>query len=378
MANEHYNCIVIGIGGVGSAALCHLASRGLKTLGIDRFGRAHDSGSSHGETRIIRLAYFEHPHYVPLLHHAYTLWAELSQAAQEKLYHEVGVLEIGPPDGEVIPGVLRSARDHSLEVEELDRDTATARFPGLRIPPGSMAVFERQAGYLRVEACVEAHLRIAERHGAEIRTHQAVNEWRADGAGVTVQAGNDRFTADRLVITSGAWASSVLDELNLPLKILRKSMFWYATDSPHHTAAQGFPGFFYEEPEGMFYGFPASGSGGLKVAEHSRGHPLTDPLSVDRDVDPGEQRRIEAFLHRNLAGVSRQLLRHATCFYTMTPNGNFIVDRHPEHPQVCFAAGLCGHGFKLTSVLGEVLSDLAQTGATKHPVEFLSLANQQL
>ena len=127
----------------------------------------------------------------------------------------------------------------------------------------------------------------------------------------------------------------------------------------------------------MFYGFPVSGPGGLKVAEHSRGQPVTDPLSVNRDVDPEEQLRIEAFLDRNLAGVSRQLLRHGTCFYTMTPNGNFIVDRHPEHPQVCFAAGLSGHGFKLTSVLGEVLSDLAQTGATKHPVEFLSLANQQ-
>lgn len=345
----------------------------MKTLGIDRFGRAHDRGSSHGETRIIRLAYFEHPHYVPLLRRAYALWAELSQAAQQKLYHEVGVLQIGPPDGEVIPGVLRSARDHGLDVEEIHRDAAAARFAGLRVPEGSVAVFERQAGYLRVEACVEAHLRLAERHGAEIRTHQAVDEWRADGSGVAVSAGNDRFTAQRLVITAGAWASSVLRGLDLPLRILRKSLFWYASDSPRHTADQGFPGFFYEEADGMFYGFPVSGPGGLKVAEHSGGQPVTDPLTVDRDVEPNEQRRIEAFLDRNLVGVSRQLLRHETCFYTMTPNGNFIVDRHPDHPQVCFAAGLSGHGFKLTSVLGEVLSDLAQTGSTEHPVEFLSL-----
>ena len=160
-----YDVIVIGCGGVGSATLWQLASRGARVLGIDPYAPGHDRGSSHGDTRVIRQAYFEHPDYVPLLRRAYALWSDLEQQAGRRLYHETGVLEIGPPNGEVVPGVLTSARVHGLEVESLTADEVAQRFPGCAVPDGDVAVFEKRGGFLRVEDCVIACARQAGQRG---------------------------------------------------------------------------------------------------------------------------------------------------------------------------------------------------------------------
>ncbi len=367
-----YDAIVLGTGGVGSATVFHLARRGERVLGLDRFSAGHDRGSSHGRTRIIRQAYFEHPDYVPLVLRAYELWSELEAECGQRLYHEIGLLQVGPRDGAVLQGVRASARQHGLDVEELGAAEIQSRWPGYCVPPGSAGVYEQRAGYLRVEACVQAHLTFAERHGAELRSDAAVVDWSADRGGVRVRTERETFHADRLLITAGAWAGPLLRDLSCRLEVRRKPQYWYQTNRNAYRAEDGCPAFLYELPEGVFYGFPRIDGHGLKVAQHSGGRIVDDPLAVDREVDPQDQKRVEQFLAAWLPNVSKTLADHQVCMYTMTPDEHFVVDRHGESSQVVFAAGLSGHGFKFTGVLGEALADMSQGRQPALPMGFLA------
>lgn len=373
-----YDTIVIGTGGVGSSAAFHLAKRGMKVLGLDRFPGGHDRGSSHGQTRIIRKAYFEHPNYVPLLNRAYELWRELEERAGEQLYHQVGLIEIGPPDGIVVPGVLASAKLHGLSVDELSSEEANSRFPGFAIPRDSVAVFERDAGFLMVERCVLANLKAARQHGAELRHGESVLDWNANTRGVTVVTDRGTYSAKKLVIAAGSWSNDLLTNLGIKLRVLRKHLHWYATDDACYHAANGCPGFFFEVTDGHFYGFPQIDDLGVKVADHTGGTEIADPLGDDRSTEETDVRRIEIFLRQYLPGVSKSATHHDVCYYTMSPDDHFIIDRHPEFDNVVFAAGLSGHGFKFTSVLGEVLAELTLTGATEMAIEFLNCQRDAL
>jgi monomeric sarcosine oxidase len=378
--NKSYDAIVVGTGGVGSAALMHLARRGVRAIGLDRFPPGHDRGSSHGRTRVIRQAYFEHPDYVPLLRRAYELWADLESARDDRLFHRAGLLEVGPADGIVIPGVLESARRYGLNVDELTPEEAARRFPGFVIPDGCRAVFERDAGFLLVERCVVAHLEEAQRLGAELHTGEAVTGWSADGDGVSVETERARYHAAKLVVAGGAWSSTLLGELGVRLRVVRKHQHWFATDDVRYRLDHGCPAFFYElsaaheMPGNFFYGMPWYDEFGVKFAEHS-GHDddVADPTALDRSPSEEDRRRVEAFLRGHLPGVSTRQIAHAICMYTLTPDEHFLVDRHPRHPQVVFAAGLSGHGFKFTSVLGEVLAELALDGRSTQSIGFLGL-----
>lgn len=373
-----YDAIVLGTGGVGSAAFYELARRGQSVLGLDRFAIAHDRGSSHGSTRLIRQAYFEHPDYVPLVLRAYERWAELESRREQTLFHETGLLQIGPADGVVLSGVRSSARQHGLPFDEFSPDELRVRFPQFTAPHPLAGIFERRAGCLLVEECVRAHLEEAIGLGAEHRGGVTVQSWRPHGTGVVVETDAGSFEAARLVISAGPWASQVLADLGLPLVVRRKSVFWYDVPPVHFRHTVGFPGFLVEDEAGLFYGFPSFDADGLKVAEHTGGHRVADPLTVDRDVDAEEERRVRAFLDRYLPQVTRTRTRHSVCMYTMSPDEHFIVDRHPACDAVVFCAGLSGHGFKFTSVLGEALADLALDGTTRLPVEFLRLNRTSL
>jgi monomeric sarcosine oxidase len=391
---KRYDAIVLGIGGVGSAALYHLAKRGVRAIGIDQFSPPHDRGSSHGDTRVIRQAYFEHTDYVPLLKEAYRLWDELETLAKQQLFHRVGLIELGPPNGIVVPGVLRAAKEHGLQVESLSAGQVEQRWPGIRAGADLVGVFEPAAGFLKVEECVRSHLDAARAAGAEVMTDTEIQSWTASDGGVRVQTANgDEFVANRLVIAAGAWAGRVLSELNIRLTVLRKSLFWFATDDARYETASHMPVFLFELQEGrsrvspklgngsfgetalhgIFYGFPKIDDKGVKFAEHSGGRPVTDPLVVDRTIDADEQHRLIDFASQHLPGVSSRVTDHAVCLYTMSPDEHFIIDRHPAHDNVVFAAGLSGHGFKFTSVLGRALADLALDGGTELPIDFLSL-----
>jgi sarcosine oxidase len=368
-----YDAIILGTGGVGSAAAWHLARRGARVLGLDRFPPGHDRGSSHGTTRIIRQAYFEHSEYVPLLLRAYELWRELEHVSEEPLLEQVGLLQVGPATGTVIPGVLASARRHQLSVEPLSQTEIERRFPAFRVPAGLVGVFEPSAGYLRVERCVLAHCAAAERWGAEFRRSVATS-FRPDGSGVAVElASGEVVRAGRLIITPGPWAMQFLANSGIPLTVRRKHVYWFRADAEQLSASAGCPTFLYELPAGVFYGFPVIDALGLKVAEHSGGEPVDDPLSDRRLLDPADLARVRSFLEQHLACEVTDLLSHSVCYYTMSPDEHFLLDQHPEMPQVAFAAGLSGHGFKFTSVLGEVLADFALEGHTQLPISHLRL-----
>lgn len=366
--------IVLGTGGVGSAALYQLARRGVSCLGIDRFPPGHDRGSSHGETRMIRMSYFEHPDYVPLLRKAYSLWDELAETRGESLFHRTGLVYFGAPDGAVLDGIRTSAVEHGLDVESVAAEDVGARFPGFRVPIGARTLFEADAGYLLVEDCVRAHLAEATRLGAQHVHGETIRAWAASDGHVVVETDRDRYEAGSLVVTAGCWAESLLGGLGLKLRVMRKHLHWRLSESDVYRESHGCPCFFFESDGGFFYGFPEREGAGVKVAEHSGGVEIRDPLNDPRAVDEEDAARINAFLDRCLPGVSAtRSIRREVCFYTMSRDEHFIVDRHPEHGNVSFAAGLSGHGFKFAPVLGSALADVATENKTRAEIGFLRL-----
>ena len=370
-----YDAIVIGTGGIGSAAIYALAKRGVRVLGIDQFGPAHDRGSSHGQTRMIRQAYFEHPDYVPLVKSAYGLWADLEQEVGEQLYFQTGLLQCGPANGYVLAGVLESARTHNLAVEELSAAEVEARWPQIRVPEEMNGVYEVECGYLRVEECVRQHLAAAEKHGATLRFDQSVVEWKSEPGHIVVRTEAETFCAERLIVTAGAWTAQILAELRIALDVQRMTLFWFKTSGDEYSLEHGFPGFLFERTDGIYYGFPQIDDRGLKVAEHRSGEPPEsvrgDPTHVDRSLDIAAESRVANFLEDHFSGVIPHRTDSTVCMYTMTPDEHFVVDHHPDDKRVVFAAGMSGHGFKFAPVLGKALADLALDETTALPIGFL-------
>ena len=353
----HWDVIVIGLGGVGSASVYHLAKGGYRVLGLDPFPPAHDRGSSHGETRIIRQAYFEHPSYVPLLHRAYELWDQLERESLKKLFFRTGLIQSGPKDGVLVPGVLDSAREHDLKVETWTAKESMKRWPGVFVQEDWLTVLENNAGFLRVEECIKSHLDLAARDGANCVHGSRVVSWGMEGSGVRVETDQGTEYADRLLIAAGSWSGELLGTLDLKLSILRKSLYWFDPDQSGYGLEDGFPCFFQETPQGFFYGFPSVDRGGVKVARHTGGESIDSPIQSSQP-DPIDQAEMTRYRQHYLPGVSGRVLKQARCFYTMTPDEHFRMDQHPEHRQVTIIAGLSGHGFKFTSVLGEIASQL--------------------
>jgi sarcosine oxidase len=318
------------------------------------------------------LAYFEDPNYVPLVLRALELWRSLEQETQKRLYYETGILVGGLPDSVIINGMSRASREHGLPLEQLSVSEAMRRYPGYRLPTDFVALVEHRAGFLMVEDCVRAHAAQAMRAGAEVRTGATVREWRIEGASVVVTTEDGTLSADRLVVTAGAWASEFLRSLGVQLRVVRKPLFWYRADEEVHRVERGCPCFLFATSDRIFYGFPQVSDVGVKLAEHTDGDVVENPLELDRTLRAADQRRVEEFMAAHMPAMSRECTGHAVCMYTMSPDEHFIVGRHPEHEQVVFTAGLSGHGFKFASVLGEIMAELALEGTTKHPIEFLS------
>ncbi|MEO1615805.1 MAG: N-methyl-L-tryptophan oxidase, partial [Planctomycetota bacterium] len=334
---KRYDAIVLGVGGVGSAALYHLADRGMRTLGIEQFGIAHDRGSSHGETRAIRKAYFEHPDYVPLIERAYKNWFDLEEQSGEcgSLLVQQGILEVGPVDGILIPGLRDACKKHGLTLEDVDGQEFEGRFPGFRLPAGNVAVYEPDGGFLHVERCIKTYIAQAKSLGADLVFDQPVLQWKAIGGGIELKTSQATYYADRLVITAGAWASQMLGQCGIHFKVLRKHLHWYQVPKDNYAISSGSPVFFYERPEGCYYGFPclesdSRYSNSIKIAEHSGGEIILDPNHHDSQRDPAEVNRVERFLSDCMPAVTRNSLGHATCMYTMSTDEHFIIDQHPE------------------------------------------------
>jgi sarcosine oxidase len=371
-----HDVIVIGLGGMGSAAAYHLARRGQRVLGLERYTAPHDRGSSHGGSRIIRQAYHEHPNYVPLVQRAYELWEQLEAESGTDILRITGGLNIGPPGSSIVEGALRSARTHLLAHEVLDSAELRRRFPALRPRPDDSAVFETRAGYVRPEAAVLAHLQLAARNGAELRFEEPVQSWSAlRGGGVRVVTAMGVYEAEHVVIVPGAWAPDLLANLNVPFDVRRQVMFWFR---PRQSIE--LPIYIYDvDGHNVFYGFPSTGDvvGGIKAAMHTAGQPCTAD-AMNRSTSEADASDLRQNLAAFVPDLNGPLLKASACLYTLTPDEHFIIAAHPDHTQVTVAAGFSGHGFKFVTVVGEILADLAVTGSTKHPIEFFSPARFSL
>ncbi len=364
-----YDAIVLGVGGMGSAALFELARRGRRVLGLEQFPLVHDRGSSHGHTRIIRRAYYEHPAYVPLVRRAYERWYDLEQRTGRHLLTECGCLTVGPPGGELVEGVRRSAREHGLTVEELSGSEVTRRFPAFRFDDRMAGVLEHSAGFLYVEDCVRAHIDAAVALGAEVHAEEPVLEWRPDGSGVEVRTAKGAYRAARLVVTAGAWATRLLADIGVPLTVMRQVLLWFAPTEPELFRRDRFPIYLADTTEGPFYGVPAIDPRGHKAAGHYGAPELPGPEGIDWAVRESDEVPIRAFFRKHLPAADGPRTFGQVCMYTLTPNRHFVLDVHPQFPQVAIAAGFSGHGFKFASVVGEILADLAETGRTALPIE---------
>jgi sarcosine oxidase len=365
--------IVVGLGAMGSAALYQLSRRGQRVLGIDAFAQGHRQGSSHGESRVIRLAYYEHPSYVPLLRRAYDLWAELERASGERLLRITGGLMIGAPDSALVSGAQASAIQHDLAYELLDATEVMRRYPALHLRPGEVALLEPRAGILSPEACVAAHVRLACAAGAEVRYSEPVRSWSGDDHGVEVTTDAGRYTARQVVFTCGAWISQVLGDAQVQVRPERIPLFWLQPSTPEHFELGRLPIYLWQQPDGdHFYGFPHLEWPGVKVARH-HSRDYCDPNTVDRQVNAEDERRLRAVIEHRLPALNGPVLSSLICLYENSPDEHFLIDHLPGRRDVVFAGGFSGHGFKFASVVGEILADLVTDGRATPDADFLKL-----
>lgn len=364
-----YDVIVIGLGGMGSAAAFHLADRGQRVLGLEKFTPAHDKGSSHGGSRIIRQSYFENPAYVPLLLRSYELWEQLKQESAREVYRVTGGLFIGRETSVTFAGSLLASRQWSLPHEILDAQQVRDAFPTFDPNSDEVALYEAAAGFARPELTVQAHLDLAENRGATLRFGETVLSWEESGGGVTVVTDKGTYTAGQVVICPGAWAPGLLEQFSVPIVVERQLLHWFGP-SAGTAAYEKNPIFIHEATDGMQdYGFPAidGPDGGVKVAFFRKGIECT-PDTIDRTVYPHEIEDMQARVLQTVPGLDGPHIHSATCMYSNTPDEHFVIARHPEATNVTVACGFSGHGFKFVPVVGEILADLATTGSTDHPI----------
>ena len=372
-----YDAIVVGVGGMGSAACFHLARRGRRVLGLERFDIPHAMGSSHGVTRIIRLPYYEDPAYVPLLRRAYELWRELEAASGERLLVITGSVDAGPEDGAIFNGALTSARLHHLPHEALTGAQVNARWPGYRLPASHRAVFQPEGGFVLSERAIVAHADAAMAAGADIRARERVLGWEArpGGEGVVVTTDKGRHEAGRLVLAPGAWMADLVPPLAGLAVPERQVLAWLRPRRPELFAPDRFPVFNLEVEEGRYYGLPEWEVPGFKFGRYHHRGERGPAEAVRREPDAEDERLLRAFAERYFPGGAGATMALRACLFTNTPDEHFILDRHPEFPQVVLASPCSGHGYKFCSVIGEVLADLAggNGATTRHDIGFLRL-----
>jgi sarcosine oxidase len=363
-----FDVVVVGLGATGAAALHRLARRGVRVLGIERLTPGHDQGSSHGESRIIRLGYFEHPSYVPLLRRTYELWRELEAEAAAKLLHITGIVEIGPPGGEVVSGTLAASRLHGLPHDVMDAAETMRRFPAFKIPDDYVGVFQPDGGFIAAEPAIAAMLAQARTAGAEIQINVAVRSVTPHGNGVRIETSAGTIDAHAAIIAAGPWLKKLMPDLPAPLRVTREVMAWFEPQNPAPLLTGPFPVFLLETPLGQHYGFPPWRGGLLKIAKHHHRNQTVDPDHVDRVVSAEDEALIRPFVSRYIPAAAGPLRSAKTCLYMMTPDRDFLIDRLPGAPNIVVASPCSGHGFKFAPVVGEILADLATGGVTGHDI----------
>jgi sarcosine oxidase len=377
----HYDVIIVGVGGMGSAAAWQLARRGQRVLGLERYDIPHAHGSSHGVSRIIRLPYYEDPAYVPLLHRAMALWREAEAASGRELMVTTGSIDAGPEDDALFQGALASARLHDLTHEVLTGAEVNERFPGYNLPATHRALFQPQGGLIASERAIVAHVELAQALGATIRAREEVARWEADpgGEGVTVVTNKATYRADKLVLTAGAWMGELAPELARLAIPERQVLAWLQPLRPEWFGPDRLPVFNLQVEEGRYYGLPVYDVPGFKFGRYHHRGETGDPAGLLREPDAEDEAMLRQFGQRYFPAGSGATMALRSCMFTNTPDEHFILDHHPRHAQVVLASPCSGHGYKFCSVIGEILADLATgDGATRQDIEFLRLGRSGL
>ena len=375
---NHYDVAVVGLGAMGSAAAHRLALRGQRVIGFDRFRPPHMFGSTHGDSRGIREAYYEDPSYVPFVRRAYDLWDELAQTIGQPLFQQTGALTLGARDASMVQGVLASAREHDIDVDLLDAPELRQRYPAILADDDLVGVLETRGGMIDIDTALNGQLDQAARHGAELHFDEPVDRWLPQDmddleSPITIHTTNGTYEAERMVVTAGAWNAGLLGKLNLPLRVTRQVMFWFEPRAnPQAFDLGALPFWMWERgPQDFAYGFPNIGKG-FKLGHHQ---PLdeVDPSTYNRELTAQDEANVRDWLERTFPDVGGKLLRAETCLYTNTPDAHFLIDIHPKRPNIVLASPCSGHGFKFSPAIGEALADLSTNRQTNHDLHLFQI-----
>lgn len=373
---ERHEVIVVGVGGMGSAAVFHLARRGIDVLGIEQFELGHSLGSSGSPSRGFRKAYFSHPHYVPLANSAQALWQALERDSGEELLRLNSALFIGAPEHPGVLGVEKSAREHRLPHERLDSRELRRRYPVLKPADEDVGILEVEAGVLFADRCNAAHVRLATAAGATIRSSEPITSLIADGDGITVRTEHETYRARRAIVTAGPWFGAVftgpatnIPPLRAPLQVERQVELWFDPEPREAFGAEKLPMFHFglRDAGRSYYGVPRFDAAGVKVCRHYGGKRVT-AASLDRTASVEDETDVRQFLRQCVPEADGALLDAKVCMNTNTPDMHFVIGHHPANDKVIVAGGFSGHGYKFAPVVGEILADLATTGTTQHPI----------
>ncbi len=371
---SHYDVIIVGAGSMGMAAGYYLSRTNQSILLLDAHTPPHDQASHHGETRIIRHAYGEGEAYVPLALTAQRLWYELEQISGRSLFLNTGVLNAGQRSSHSMQTIIKSAQQYDLPLEILTAEEVKTRWSGLTMPDDYIGCFEPTSGVLKCEECIEAYRDLAVANGVDIRTNAKVTTLTAHANGVDVTVGQDTYSANALIVAAGAWSGPLLEQigLSLPLSPVRKTFAWFKAEEEVFNDTV-FPAFAFDTPAGYYYGFPSIGRAGLKIGRHDGGIPV-DPNQPRRPFgqETGDLTDLQQFTNTFMPAIDT-LAHGKTCLYTMTPDEDFIIDLHPDYPHIAIAAGFSGHGFKFSSLVGKVLSELIVEKSTTEPIAPFSI-----
>jgi sarcosine oxidase len=369
-----FDVIVVGVGSMGAASCYQLARRGARVLGLERYNLPHGMGAAAGYSRMIRLAYFEHPDYVPLLRRSYALWEDLQAELGREVIKITGGVYLGPPGAAVLEGSLQSVRQHDLPHELLDSAEAAKRFPQFHLPDDYLCLHDHRAGLVIPERAVAGYAELALRNGAELHGQEPVVSWEPSGSDVIVRTTKAEYSAAKVLFCGGAWTDKLIRDLGVPLTVTRQPLVWVWPKEPALFELGRMPVWILEHRDGSnHYGFPMlPDSPGFKLASHRRNEAV-EIESLDRSAHPADEQAVRGVLRDHIPAANGPLLSINICIYTNSPDHQFIVDHHPRHPNVTIACGFSGHGFKCASGLGEVLAELTLNGESSLPIEFLGL-----
>lgn len=370
-----FDVAIIGLGAMGSAAAAHLAARGVSVIGFDAHFPAHGLGSSHGDSRLIRLGYFEDPSYVPLLQRAYANWRAMESRLREDILTITGVLQIGLPDSKIVSGTRKSSEMHGLASEIIDAKALRLRHPAFAIDDDEIAVLDPQGGYLRPEAAVMGYVKLAATDGAVLHFGEKVTAIRPEAGGITIETATGRTSAGKVIVATGSWIADLVPELAGKAMPIKQVVAWYQPTDGFIATPQRMPAFIRDEGDGgSYFGFPAIGVDGIKVGRHAHFMEQIDPHAPNPPVNARDTDLLDAFVRHRLPTAAGMRVRATTCRYTMLPSEDFLIDLLPSDPRIVVASPCSGHGFKFTSVVGEILADLALDDGTRLPIDAFSFA----